>query len=140
MSHRRDAIRDLDRLLANLSPRLDADTFVFTSHRGARYGDLASLQPVATVQETEGLTLVLRAADATAAGIASEPEFRRITLCVHSDLEAVGLTAAVSGALAEANIPANLLAGAYHDHLFVPVAQAEAAMAVLNALADRAGR
>ena len=49
MSHTQDAIRDLDRLLANLSPRLDADTFVFTSHRGARYGDLASLQPVATV-------------------------------------------------------------------------------------------
>ena len=44
---------------------------------------------------------------------------RRIELRVHSALEAVGLTAAVSGALADAGLTANVVAGAHHDHLLV---------------------
>ena len=38
------------------------------------------------------------------------PDFARITLMVHSDLEGVGLTAAVSGALADAGIACNMVA------------------------------
>ena len=57
-----------------------------------------------------------------------------ITLDVHSSLEAVGLTAAVSAALAEENISCNVVAAYYHDHLFVPVADAERAMETLMRL------
>jgi hypothetical protein len=57
-----------------------------------------------------------------------------ITLTVHSDLQSVGLTAAVSAALAEAEISCNVVAGVHHDHLFVPVARAEEAVAVLKRL------
>jgi hypothetical protein len=57
---------------------------------------------------------------------------------VHSDLQAVGLTAAVAAALAEAGISCNVVAAAHHDHLFVPVESASQAIAVLQALQERA--
>jgi hypothetical protein len=57
-----------------------------------------------------------------------------ITLTVHSDLEAVGLTAAVSVALGAAGISCNVVAGTYHDHLFVPAQKAADAMAALRKL------
>ncbi len=53
---------------------------------------------------------------------------------MHSSLEAVGLTAAVSAALTEAKISCNVLAGFHHDHLLVPVADAERALEVLHEL------
>jgi hypothetical protein len=53
---------------------------------------------------------------------------------VQSDLSAVGLTAAFSSALADAGISCNVVAGVFHDHLFVPVDQATQAMLTLQAL------
>ena len=55
-----------------------------------------------------------------------------LTLTVHSALDGVGLTAAVATALAGAGIPANMIAGYHHDHVFVPEHQAEAALACLR--------
>jgi hypothetical protein len=52
-------------------------------------------------------------------------------LTVHSSLEAVGLTAAVSRALTDANISCNVVAAYYHDHIFVPVQDAKRAMETL---------
>ena len=57
-----------------------------------------------------------------------------ITLRAHSDLAAVGLTAAFARALGDAGISCNVVAGVHHDHLFVPVARAADAMAALQAL------
>lgn len=54
-----------------------------------------------------------------------------------SPLEAVGLTAAVSGALAGAGISANVVATFFHDHVFVPKASAELALAVLQNLSAK---
>jgi hypothetical protein len=61
--------------------------------------------------------------------------FARITLTVHSALEGVGLTAAVSGALAEQGIACNVVAGFHHDHLFVPWERREEALGVLRKVA-----
>jgi uncharacterized protein len=57
-----------------------------------------------------------------------------LTLSVHSDLQAVGLTAAVAAALARAGVACNVIAAAHHDHLFVPLEAADAALVALNAL------
>ena len=59
---------------------------------------------------------------------------RQITLKVHSSLEAIGLTAAMSRALMEAGISANVVAAYYHDHIFVPAADAERAVEALRQL------
>ena len=55
-----------------------------------------------------------------------------ITLTVHSSLEAVGLTAAFSKALAEENISCNVVAGYFHDHIFINKKDAQKALIVLN--------
>ena len=91
----------------------------------------------AAVREAEGLTVVLPRAEADRQGLSYDFVGAWITLQVHSDLEAVGLTAAVSRALTEARISCNVLAGFHHDHLLVPVADAPRALEVLAELAAR---
>ena len=60
---------------------------------------------------------------------------------MHSALDGVGLTAAVSGTLADAGISANMVSAACHDHLFVPAGTAGQAVRLLEDLArdDRLG-
>lgn len=129
--------RELPRLLANLSPLLGVTEYVFCTFPGAAFGDVPGLSPVGAFMEDEGLTLVVPRGEADGQGCAYEGVFRCITLRVHSSLEAVGLTAAVATALARNDIPANVVAAYHHDHVFVPAAQAEDALAVLADLADK---
>ena len=59
-------------------------------------------------------------------------ELAWLTLEVHSSLESVGLTAAVSARLAARGIACNVIAGYHHDHLLVPVARADDAIEALS--------
>ena len=88
-----------------------------------------SFQPFATVAEAEGLTVV-----APLAALGGGEPWARISLTVHSDLAAVGLTAAFATALGREGISCNVIAGMHHDHLFVPWDRRENAMAALRAL------
>jgi len=96
--------------------------------------DITALSPVTTVSESEGLTLVLPEEQAIHASLPVLFRAAWITLTVHSDLQAIGLTAAFASALGEAGISCNVVAGAFHDHIFVPVEQAHQAVAALKAL------
>jgi Uncharacterized protein conserved in bacteria len=49
-------------------------------------------------------------------------------------LGCVGLTAAFARALGYSGISCNVVAGAYHDHIFVPLESAQTAMQVLHQL------
>jgi predicted N-acetyltransferase YhbS len=89
----------------------------------------------AAVREAEGLTVVMPRAQADQEGLSYDFVGAWITLQIHSALEAVGLTAAVSKALTDARISCNVLAGFHHDHLLVPVADAPRALGVLAELA-----
>lgn len=86
----------------------------------------------AVIEEDEGTTVVIEADRARAGGHTVDFEAAWLTLAVHSALEAIGLTAAVSAALAEAGIPCNMIAGYHHDHLLVPTARADDAAELLT--------
>ena len=129
-------ITDINELLSSMQPALVDESFVFCTIKD-QLADYVALDPIATFRESEGLTLVVSQAAADQAGLDYEGVFRQITLTVHSSLEAVGLTAAVSTALADQDISANVIAAYYHDHVFVPSAQAEQALSVLKALSHQ---
>jgi uncharacterized protein len=124
---------DLARLLTAMNPILREGEYVYCTVEGDA-ASWASLEPIGTFREAEGLTLILERSRADAAGLTYGPALRLVTLSVHSALEAVGLTAAVSAALTREGISANVVAAFYHDHIFVPAADAERAVEALRAL------
>ena len=89
---------------------------------------------LAAFREDEGLSLILPEEAAAAAGLPTDPALRWIVLTVNSSLTGVGLTEAVSAALARYAIPCNVVAALHHDHLFVPAERAEDALGVLEHL------
>lgn len=91
----------------------------------------------ALVHEAEGVTVVTTVDVARARGWESEFEGAWLTLEVHSDLEAVGLTDAVARALSAESIPCNVLAGYYHDHLLVPLERSDEAIRAITRLRAR---
>ena len=126
--------KNLAKLLPAMSPALIAGEFVFCSFEKAHYGDHSDLEPIAAFTESEGLTLVIKKSNADKHEIKYESVFRCITLNVHSSLDAVGLTAAFSSKLAEHGISANVIAGYFHDHIFVQNEHAEKAIAAISEL------
>jgi uncharacterized protein len=124
---------DLRKLLDGMRPELNPGRYVFTTVKG---NIPPGLKPIVTVAEQEGLTLVVREEEAQDAGLAYNYVAGWITLRIHSALDAVGLTAAVAGELADAGMSCNVVAGFHHDHLFVPYEQANTAVALLEKLAN----
>ena len=129
----------LSALLSGMRPELHPGEYVFASTPGPAIP--AGVAPVVTVAEEEGLTLVLHRQDADRLGLGYDYVAGWITLRVHSSLEAIGLTAAVSEVLTRAGLSCNVVAGFYHDHLFVPHDSAAVAVKLLEDLAQesRAG-
>ncbi|MDX2130163.1 MAG: ACT domain-containing protein [Chloroherpetonaceae bacterium] len=129
---------NLHHLLRNLSPVLLPDAYFFISLPKVSH-ELLALQPFAIIQETEGTTLVVNEQSLEALKENNHIQqisapYRAIKLSVHSSLEAVGLTAAVSSALAKESIAANIIAGFYHDYCFVPALKANEAIQILEKL------
>lgn len=128
---------DLNKLLRSLYPARNPGEYVFCTLESQELP--AGLDPVMSLHEGEGLTVILPRAQADELGLSYTLVCAWITLTVHSALDAVGLTAAVSGVLAQNGISCNLAAGYYHDHLFVPVADAGRALSILHRLSQQAG-
>lgn len=124
-------ITDLQQLLSSMQPHLVEEEFVFCTLAG-RVDEYLHWQPVATFCEQEGLSLVIHKQTALENHIEFENTYRQITLTVHSSLDAVGLTAAVSAKLASHGISANVIAAFYHDHIFVQSCHAETALTLLS--------
>ena len=128
---------NLQKLLADMKPKLNEGDFVFCTVDSVE--NAHTLNPLCTFQETEGTTVIISKQQADDAALSYSTVCSWITLTVHSSLEAVGLTAAVSKALTEANISCNVVAAYYHDHIFVPVQDATRAMDVLQHLSAKRG-
>ena len=120
-------------LLRSMSPQLNDGEYVFCSLPDRSL--LQDCEVLGSFREREGLTVILPRQQAERLGLGFDYVAAWITLNVHSALEAVGLTAAFAGALGKAGISCNVIAGYYHDHLFVGQADAGRAMQVLQQLA-----
>jgi len=120
---------DLGRLLAGLTPTLNPGTYVFLSVEDEEI--ISRRDTLFEFKEAEGITLVVKQEVADDLGLSYEYLAAWITLKIHSSLEAVGLTAAFSNALAKGGISCNVVAGYYHDHIFVDRDSALAAMEIL---------
>ena len=127
---------NLNTLLASMNPVLLQDTYVFCTFPEARYGDYKEAAPIATFQESEGLTVVVTKTAADQLAFEYESTFKCISLKIHSSLEAVGLTAAIANRLSEQNISANVIAAYFHDHVFVPQEHAEKALKLLQTISE----
>ena len=128
-------VSDLATLLASMEPELHPGAWAWCRLPPGAPAD--DLEVVASVRESEGLSVVVAESEALARGWPIAFRSAWITLTVHSDLAAVGLTAAFARALGDAGVACNVVAGVHHDHVFVPLARASDAMAALRALQAR---
>ena len=115
-----------------LKPKLLEGEFIFCSLEGASYGNYKDLKPIASFQEKEGLTLVISKEKANRNNISYDSSFRCISLGLVSKLEDFGLTSIISNRLTKNKISANIFAGKYHDHIFIPSNKADEALIILN--------
>jgi hypothetical protein len=114
-------------MLRSMQPVLHPDPYSITVQASAVPGAFA------TVAEPEGLTVI-----ALLTLVPCATAWARISLSLHSDLSAVGLTAAFARALADEGISANVVAGFFHDHVFVPWEKRNEAVAALQTLSSNA--
>lgn len=156
---------DLNKILIHMKPSLSASHYKFYniapksgiesqedlfSFMKSAPNALADAKVILRMQfwETEGLTILIDVTEVdTLLKVCYEhhwklqqvpSDYRCITIQVHSSLDSVGLTAKMSKELAAANISCNVVAGFFHDHLFVPDEDAEDAVHVLNRISDEA--
>lgn len=127
---------NLEVLLKNASPELNPGRYVFCTlaDPSAEIKDAA----IVIIREAEGVTLVLTEDLACKYALRYDYVASWITLKIHSSLAAVGLTAAFSRALANKGISCNVVAGYYHDHIFVAYEDTTSALAALSSLSSDA--
>lgn len=117
--------------MSRLLPQLAEEEYGFaTIPMGRNWPD--GLVPLATFAEDEGASIIATVAAFEAAGIECRTGWARISPGLNSELEGVGLTALMSGALAEVGISCNVVAAYHHDHLFVPWERRQEAMQILE--------
>ena len=121
---------NLEILLNNMRPVLNTGDYVFCNVSSFDKIDLKQI--IGSFKEEEGITLIISKAYADRLGLNYSSIMSWITLQIHSSLEAVGLTAVFSSILSKNNISCNVIAGYYHDHIFVLKEDAKKAVEVLN--------
>lgn len=109
--------RNLLLILKNLKPVLNPEVVVFTSMPEADIPE--NVNYISRFHEKEGVTMILTKENAVRHKFKFDGEFAWITISIHTSLQAVGLTAAISGALADQSISCNVVSAYYHDHVFV---------------------
>ncbi|MGY8909013.1 MAG: ACT domain-containing protein [Flavobacteriales bacterium] len=124
--------KNLQKLLSQLKPVLNSGEYVFATV--SNFDNILRSDTLFEFKEAEGITLILEKNKADTLRLPYQFICSWITLKIHSSLEAVGLTAAFSVALTKENISCNVVAGFYHDHIFVDIKDAQKALKVLTNL------
>ncbi|CAO1629512.1 unnamed protein product [Sympodiomycopsis kandeliae] len=129
-------------MVAGMTPHLHEQDLVYASiDDDALQTVVLRNDVVAIFREKEGLSVIIHA---DAVKLLSQQlhnvstKMQRIELQVYSSLEGVGLTAAVSSALAAEGISCNILAALRHDHLIIPKENASQALDLLGQIAKTA--
>lgn len=132
--------KNLDKLLATMNPTLDPETYVFCTYAASVSPIPPNLVPRMMFQEAEGkTTLILTKEQAEAHAVEYAYPCRRITLHVHSSLDAIGFLARITNHLAsEQKLSVNAVSAFYHDHLFIPHDRADDAMKGLQQIIEAA--
>lgn len=123
---------NLTKLIKEMKPKLNDGKYVFVTL--SNLDNISREDTICEFKEAEGTTIVIEKEKADRLQLDYSYVSSWITLLIHSSLEAVGLTAAFATALAEHNISCNVIAGYYHDHIFVDHNDATKAIEVLTML------
>jgi len=114
-----------------LMPSVSDAPFVFVT---TKEKTSLSNQAILLFKEEKGTTMILPQQEAVKQGYNYDEIWAHISLGLESDLGMVGLTAKFSTALALENIPCNVVAAYYHDHIFVPYEMKNHATRILTSL------
>jgi len=121
---------NLYKLLKTMNPKLNEGEYVFCTVNELSQFSFSDI--ILFFKEEEGFTIVVEKKLADNLHLKYTFIASWITLTVHSSLEAVGLTSAFSKALSDGNISCNVVAGYFHDHIFVDRKDAKMAMMELE--------
>jgi hypothetical protein len=129
-----DIAHTASEMISGMTPVVRPGVFVFATSNNSAL--VTSLYPeaISTFKEDEGVSMLVPLEIARKSGLNVDSPMRCITLNVFSSLHGVGLTAAVSTALADNGIACNMVAAFHHDHVFVPSGMVDQALEVLMSL------
>ncbi|MGD8778170.1 MAG: ACT domain-containing protein [Ignavibacteria bacterium] len=125
---------NLERLIKGMTPVLNEGEYVFVTVKSVE--KISKQEIVCEFKEKEGISVILKKETADKLNLSYSFVSAWITLEIPSSLSAVGLTAAFSTELAKHDISCNVIAGYYHDHIFVDVKGKNKAVRVLKELSE----
>ncbi len=128
---------DLRELLKIMKPKLQLGEWVFCVVSEVKFRHM-NIKALCTFKEKEGISAILDRPSADANSIQYSSMWRMISLSLHSNLEGIGMLAAISTRFAKEGIPLNIVSAYHHDHLFVPAKSVDRALAILKDIGEKA--